>query len=131
MRFIVIFVFFISTICSHAQYQLPKVDSKSFVFANGVGEFVDVEFDCDISRAISQLDLNRMVMRSIKDAMSSLKGQKKSFVPKNLTISEDKNQTVFHIRVEYLFDDQKQTDKKGHHYFEVDHRGNFLLSRKD
>ena len=119
-----------NTFLINAQYQLPKADSDSFIFADGMGNFVEVDFDCNIDYELDQIELDRIVMRSIKDAMSSLKGQKKSFVPKNLTIREDKNQTVFYVRVEYLFEDQKQSSIIGHNYFEVDYRGNFLLSRK-
>lgn len=131
MRILFLLGLVMNTFLINAQYQLPEAGSDSFIFADGMGNFVEVDFDCNIDYDLSQIELDRIVMRSVKDAMSSLKSQKKSFVPKNLTIREDKNQTVFDIRVEYLFEDQNQSSKKGHHYFEVDYRGNFLLSRKD
>ena len=130
MRILFLLGLVMNTFLINAQYQLPKADSDSFIFADGMGNFVEVDFDCKIDYNLSQIELDRIVMRSVKDAMSSLKGQKKSFVPKNLSIREDKNQTVFYVRVEYLFEDQKQSSITGHHYFEVDYRGNFLLSRK-
>ena len=130
MRILFLLGLVMNTFLINAQYQLPKADSDSFIFADGMGNFVEVDFDCNIDYELDQIELDRIVMRSVKDAMSSLKGQKKSFVPKNLSIREDKNQTVFYVRVEYLFEDQKQSSIIGHHYFEVDYRGNFLLSRK-
>ena len=120
-----------NTFLINAQYQLPETTSDSFTFTDGMGNFVEVDFDCVIYHELDQIELDRIVMRSVKDAMSSLKGQKKSFVPKNLIVREDKNQTVFHIRVEYLYEDQQKRLQKGRHYFEVDSRGNFILSRKN
>lgn len=131
MRILLLLVLVMNTFLINAQYQLPKPDSDSFIFADGMGNFVEVDFDCNIDYELDQIELDRIVMRSVKDAMSSLKGQKKSFVPKNLSIREDSNQSVFHIRLDYLFEDQKKRFQKGHHYFEVDYRGNFILSRKD
>ena len=130
MRILFLLGLVMNTFLINAQYQLPEAGSDSFTFTDGMGNFVEVDFDCKIDYNLSQIEFDRIVMRSVKDAMSSLKGQKKSFVPKNLTIREDKNQTVFYVRVEYLFEDQKQSSNKGYHYFEVDYRGNFLLSRK-
>ena len=131
MRILFLLGLVMNTFLINAQYQLPETGSDSFTFTDGMGNFVEVDFDCNIYYELDQIELDRIVMRSVKDAMSSLKGQKKSFVPKNLIIREDKNQTVFHIRVEYLFEDQQKRPQKGRHYFEVDYRGNFILSSKD
>lgn len=130
MRILLFLGLVLNTFLVNAQYQLPKVDSKSFVFANGVGDFVDVEFDCTISKAISQLDLDRMVMRSVKDAMLALKRQKKTFIPKLLIIKERSNKSLYHISVKYFYEDKKKMVKEGLHSFEVDFLGNFLNSEK-
>ena len=101
-----------NTFLINAQYQLPETTSDSFTFTDGMGNFVEVDFDCNIDYELEQIELDRLVMRSVKDAMLSLKGQKKSFVPKNLFIRDDSNQSVFHIRLEYLFEDQKKKNPK-------------------
>lgn len=131
MRILLFLGLVLNTFFINAQYQLPKVNSDSFIFTDGMGKFVKVDFDCNINYNISQIELDRIVMRSVKDAMLTLKGKKKTFVPKSLTINEDSNQSVFHVSVKYLFEDQKQRSKKGRHYFEIDFRGNFILSKKD
>lgn len=131
MRILLFLGLVLNTFLINAQYQLPKVNSDSFIFADGMGRFVKVNFDCNINYNISQIKLDRVVMRSVKDAMLGLKGKMKTFVPKSLSIKEDLNQSVFHVSVKYLFEDQKQRTKKGCHYFEIDYRGNFILSKKD
>ena len=82
-----------------------------------MGNFVEVDFDCKIDYNLSQIGLDRIVMRSVKDAMSSLKGQRNRLFQKSY-YKRDKNQTVFYVWVEYLFEDQKQSSNKRHHYFE-------------
>lgn len=130
MRILLFLGLVLNTFFINAQYQFPKVNSDSFIFTDGMGKFVKVDFDCNINYNIRQIELDRIVMRSVKDAMLALKGKKKTFIPKSLTINEDTSQSVFHVSVKYLFEDQKQRSKKGRHYFEIDYRGNFILSKK-
>jgi hypothetical protein len=130
MRILLFLGLVLNTFLINAQYQLPKLNSDSFIFTDGMGKFVEVDFDCKINCNIKQIELDRIVMRSVKDAMLALKGKKKTFIPKSLTIKENTSQSVFHVSVKYLFEDQKKRTKKGCHYFEIDYRGNFILSKK-
>ena len=98
MRILFLLGLVMNTFLINAQYQLPEAGSDSFTFTDGMGNFVEVDFDCKIDYNLSQIELDRIVMRSVKDAMSSLKGSKEIVCSKkNLTIREDKNQTVFYV----------------------------------
>lgn len=87
MRILLFLGLVLNTFFINAQYQLPIVNSDSFIFTDGMGKFVKVDFNCNINYKISQIELDCIVMRSVKDAMLTLKDKKKTFVPKSLTIN--------------------------------------------
>lgn len=86
MRILLFLGLVLNTFFINAQYQFPKVNSDSFIFTDGMGKFVKVDFDCNINYNISQIELDRIVMRSVKDAMLALKGKKKRLFQKVLLL---------------------------------------------
>ena len=93
MRILFLLGLVMNTFLINAQYQLPEAGSDSFTFTDGMGNFVEVDFDCKIDYNLSQIELDRIVMRSVKD-LSSLKG-KEIVCSKNLTIEKIKIKRYF------------------------------------
>ena len=105
---------------------LPTVDSESFVWKAGNGEYVDVEFEYFVKdETIEQEVLKQVVMNVMVQAKFKLK-IKNSYMPKRLTIM--KSSSGFTAICKYTGKNAYGTDLESSSYFSFVNEGDGSVS---
>ena len=66
MRILFLLGLVMNTFLINAQYQLPEAGSDSFTFTDGMGNFVEVDFDCKIIMNLIKLNLTVLSCGQLK-----------------------------------------------------------------